>query len=58
VLSYVLLLSFSEHVGFDAAYAIVVVGTIGLITGYRGFVSRIRDGSRATGTPFRSEARS
>jgi inner membrane protein len=38
VLFYVLLLSLSEHIGFDAAYAAAAVATIGLIAGYSGFV--------------------
>lgn len=38
VLFYALLVSLSEHVGFDAAYAIAAVATVGLITGYNGFV--------------------
>lgn len=40
VLFYVLLLSFSEHLGFDTAYAIAASGTVGLIAGYSGFVLR------------------
>jgi inner membrane protein len=40
VLFYVLLLSFSEHVGFDRAYAVAAAATIALISGYSGFVLR------------------
>jgi inner membrane protein len=38
VLFYALLLSLSEHVGFDRAYAVAALGTVGLIVGYSGFV--------------------
>lgn len=34
ILFYVLLLSFSEHIGFDGAYTVASIGTIGLITLY------------------------
>lgn len=38
VLFFVLLLSLSEHVGFDGAYAIAATGTVLLIVGYSAFV--------------------
>ncbi|MFT4090144.1 MAG: cell envelope integrity protein CreD [Asticcacaulis sp.] len=41
---YLLLLSFAEHIGFDAAFAIAATATILLIAGYAGliFASKIR----------------
>jgi inner membrane protein len=38
VLFYVLLLSLSEHIGFDQAYAVAATATIALISGYSAFV--------------------
>ena len=40
VLFYVLLLSLSEHIGFDQAYAVAATATIALISGYSAFVLR------------------
>jgi inner membrane protein len=42
VLFYVLLLSLSEHLGFDPAYVLAAAATIGLISGYSAFVLRGR----------------
>lgn len=38
VLFYALLLSLSEHLGFDRAYSIAATGTVALIVGYSGFI--------------------
>jgi inner membrane protein len=40
LLFYVLLLSLSEHLGFDRAYVLAASATIGLIAGYSAFVLR------------------
>lgn len=40
VVFYVLLLSLSEHLGFDLAYGLAAVATLGLILGYSSFILR------------------